>query len=336
MSNPVLVEVTRGGVVESRHRGAASVFDADGKARLQIGDTALPVFPRSAIKAVQALPLMESGAADALGLSDAEISLACASHSGEEFHVEAARSMLTKAGLDESALECGGHWSFVPRVMLDQARKFDATPDAICNNCSGKHAGFLCTAVHTGTEPRGYVYIDHKVQRDVRRALEEVTDAPHAEDHCGTDGCSIPTFAVPLDAMAQGFAKMATGAGFDAHRARAAARILSACMENPAHMAGTGRFCTRIMQLGKGRIFAKTGAEGVFCAALPDQGFGIALKCDDGTTRASECMMAALLVHLLPADDPLREGLEAMAHVTLKNWNGIEVGTIRPAGPLAG
>ena len=326
MTNPVLVELTRGSVVESRHRGAISVIDADGKTVLDIGDTSLPVFARSAIKAVQALPLLESGAADAYDFGDAELSLACSSHSGEDAHIEMAESMLRRAGRSEADLECGAHWASQEKVLIHQARTFAGEPGALCNNCSGKHSGFVCTAAHQGVDPKGYIKPEHQIMQSVKDALEDVTGALHSQDQCGLDGCSIPTYATPLTAMAHGFAKMATGQGLGAERAKAAKRLLNACMAAPFYMAGTDRFCTKLMELGQGRLFGKTGAEGVFCGAIPELGLGIALKCDDGASRASEAMMAAVVAHLLPEDDPLKMPLGQMAQPKLTNRNNFEVG----------
>ena len=329
MSNPVLVEVTRGPVVESRHRGAISVVDADGNVVLNIGDTARPVFARSAIKAVQALPFVESGAVDAFGFGNEEISLACSSHSGEDAHIDLARSMLERAGRSVKDLECGPHWSSHQEVLIHQARTRTSEPDALCNNCSGKHSGFICTAAHLGIEPKGYIEPGHAVMREVKAALEDVTGTAHAEDLRGTDGCSIPTYATPLSAMALGFAKMATGQGLNEMRAKAARRILNACMSAPFYMAGTKRFCTQIMELDQGRLFAKTGAEGVYCGAIPELGLGIALKCDDGSSRGAEIMMAAVMSQLLDAEDPLQPRLNEMSDRVLKNRNGFEVGYLR-------
>ena len=333
MTNPVLVEIFRGSTLESRHRGAVSVVDGDGVAVLDIGDTELPVFPRSAIKAIQALPLVESGAASAYGFGDAELSLACASHSGEAEHVRLARDMLSRAGLEETCLECGGHWSSQQWVLLDQSKIYDTTPPAICNNCSGKHTGFVCTATHLDIDIPGYIRPDHVIQETIKQALQSLTGALHDEDLCGTDGCSIPTYAIPLSSMALGFAKMVTGVGLAPQRAAAGKRIINACMAAPFYMAGTGRFCTDLMELGKGRLFAKTGAEGVFCGAVPELGLGIALKCDDGATRAAEAMMAAVIEKLLLKKDRLQPALQAMANSALTNWNGVNVGSIHTMIP---
>lgn len=334
MANPVLVEVTRGAVVESAHRGAVSVFDADGKPVWEIGDTARPVFPRSAVKAIQALPLLESGAADAYGFGDRELALACASHSGEPAHVELTQAMLAKAGLDKTALECGAHWpsSHVATIALARA---GSAPNPLHNNCSGKHAGFLCTCVHSGIAHGGYVKAGHALQEMVRDAMQSVTGAAHDVDHCGTDGCSIPTYAVPLKSFALGFARMATGRGFAPERAKAAKRLLSACMAEPFLVAGTGKADLALMRAAPGRIFVKTGAEGVYCAALPELGLGIALKCDDGASRASEVMIAAVLAKLLRSDEALAAKLAELAHPPVESRIGAKVGLLRPTAALA-
>ncbi|TIS50547.1 asparaginase [Mesorhizobium sp.] len=333
MSNPVLVEVLRGAVVESAHRGAVSVFDADGKPVWEIGDTTRPVFPRSAVKAIQALPLVESGAADAYGLGDRELALACASHSGEPAHVELAAAMLAKAGLDKSALECGAHWPSSHDATIALARG-GGTPNALHNNCSGKHSGFLCTCAHSGIEHRGYVKAGHALQDMVRDVMQSVTGAAHDVDHCGTDGCSIPTYAVPLKNFALGFARMVTGRGFLPERAKAAKRLLSACMAEPFLVAGTGKADLALMQAAPGRIFVKTGAEGVYCAAVPELGLGIALKCDDGAGRAAEVMIAAVLAKLLRSDEALAAKLTQLAHPPIESRIGAKVGTLRPTAAL--
>lgn len=334
MTDPVLVEVLRGGIVESVHRGAVAVYDGDGHVVMEIGDTARPVFPRSAVKAIQALPLVESGAADAFGFGDRELALACASHSGEPEHVELAASMLARAGLDETALECGAHWPTSQAATIELARSGrEAT--ALHNNCSGKHSGFLCTCRHVGLVHRGYVTAQHPFQAMIAETMAEVTGAAHGADNRGTDGCSIPTYAVPLASLAHGFARMATGTGLPPQRAAAAQRLLAACMAEPFYVAGTGRACTRLMQAAPGRIFVKTGAEGVFCAAVPEKGLGIAVKCDDGAGRAAEAVVSRILAGLFPDDAALAEMVAAVGNHETKNWNGIEVGRVRPAGPLA-
>ncbi|NRP71289.1 hypothetical protein ILFOPFJJ_02173 [Ensifer psoraleae] len=328
MSNPVLVEVTRGNLVESRHRGTVIVVDGDGNTVFSLGDTDAAVFPRSACKAMQALPLAESGAADAYRFGAKALALACASHSGEPEHVALAAEMLAAAGRDVDALECGAHWSFDQKTLIAQARSIEA-PSALHNNCSGKHAGFVCACCHSGTEVRGYVGYDHPIQQEIRGVMESLTGAILARDNCGVDGCSIPTYAVPLKGLAHGFAKMATGVGLAAERSRASRRLVEACMAEPFYVAGTKRACTRLMRAAPGRIFAKTGAEGVFCAAIPEKGVGIALKCEDGTTRAAEAMVAATLARFFADEPQIHTALMAQANHPMRNWNGMHVGDVR-------
>ncbi len=330
MSNPVVDEVLRGERVESAHRGAGAVVDADGRIAFTFGDIDRPVYPRSAVKALQALPLIESGAADRLGLTDAEIALACASHSGEEMHVALVSAMLAKAGRDASALECGAHWPLGETAARALARS-GQTPAALHNNCSGKHAGFVCLACADGIDPKGYVSPEHPVQRAVTEALADVTCAGLGEENRAIDGCSIPAYAIPLRALAHGFARFATGRGLEPERARAAARIRAAVAAHPAIVAGRGRFDTEVMTLVGARAFTKTGAEGVFCAALPELGLGLAVKADDGARRAAEVMIAALLARFGGFGD----ALDRFAAPKLFNWNGLAVGALRPAGPLA-
>lgn len=334
MTNPVTVEVTRGLLVESRHRGAVAVIDGDGKLVFSLGDIEAAVFPRSSCKAMQALPLVESGAADAYGFGDKELALACASHSGEDEHVALAASMLSRAGRDAEALECGAHWSFHQKTLIHQARTLEA-PTALHNNCSGKHAGFICACCHQDLDPKGYVGYQHPLQVEIRAAMESLTGAVLGAESCGTDGCSIPTYAVPLKSLAHGFAKMATGTGLEPLRAKASRRLIEACMAEPFYVAGSGRACTELMQIAPGRIFCKTGAEGVFCAAIPEKGIAITLKCEDGTTRAAEAMVAATLARFFETESEVHAALIAHTTKPMRNWNGIHVGDVRVTSALA-
>ncbi len=340
-SNPTLVNAFRGGIVESSHRGAVAVVDADGSLHSVWGDIERPIFPRSTVKVLQALPLVASGAADRFGLTDAELALACASHGGEPRHVETAAGMLAKAGVDLEALECGAHWPYHDgsiKAMAAAGRE----PSALNNNCSGKHSGFVCLGclMADGKDRRaflkGYVKPDHPVMREVTAALQASTGYDLTSAACGTDGCSIPTYAIPLRHLAHAFARIATGVGLSEGHARAARRLRAAVAAAPDMVAGTGRFDSRVMaQLGE-RVFCKVGAEGVYCAALPELGLGAAVKMDDGNTaRACEVVMAALIRRLLPLQGEDAALLDSMATLRMRNWNGIEVGSLQASPVLA-
>ncbi len=333
MTNPVLVEVTRGGLVESAHRGAIAVVDASGTVHSSIGDIERAIFPRSAVKMLQALPLVETGAAEALDFTPEELALACSSHNGEEVHVNTARVMLIKAGLDDEALECGPQW---PARDADRAALIcnGESPCALHNNCSGKHAGFLGLARVMGVPTKGYVEPDHPVQQEIRAVMEEMTGASLVADKCGIDGCSIPTWATPLSGLARAFACLGTGEGLEPNRGLAAATLYDACTCHPHMVAGTGRFCTDVIAGFSQRVYVKTGAEGVFCASIPELGLGVALKCDDGTTRASEAMMAGVISALMLADEDEAAVLARFHHAPIKTRRGVSVGEIRTVPEL--
>ena len=261
-------------------------------------------------------------------MSDVEIALACASHSGEERHVALASAMLAKAGRGAAALECGGALAAGEAAARALARSGRA-PSALHNNCSGKHAGFVCLACAERLDPKGYVEPCHTVQKAVTEALASMTGTRLGPENRAIDGCSIPTYAIPLRALAQGFARFATGAGLGPERARAAQRIRAAVAANPWAVAGEGRFDTDVMTLLRARVFVKTGAEGVYCAALPELGLGLAVKAEDGGRRAGEIMIAALLARFGGFSD----ALAPFVTPTLANWRGVTVGALRPAGP---
>ena len=330
MTNPELIEVTRGKLVESRHRGAIAVMAGDGRAVLRLGDTQGPVYPRSAVKVMQTIPLLTSGAAGAYGFGDAELALACSSHNGEPRHVDLAASMLERTGLDQGALECGTHQPFLERaarnLMLSAGK-----PSPLHNNCSGKHAGMLAVARHLKEPYAGYVRPDHAVQRRIARIMTELTGVVASDDTCGTDGCSVPTWGVPLEALALAFARLAAGQGASAEHLTAGKRLMAACMAEPGMVAGEKRFCTDVMEALGPVAFVKTGAEGVYCAALPELGLGIALKIDDGASRASEAATANVLAALLPSQAAL---LARWATRPVRSVAGNDVGEIRPSADL--
>ncbi len=319
MTNPIIAEVTRGTIVESRHRGAFVVCDTAGKIIASAGDLATPIYPRSAIKAFQCLPVLESGAADAFKLNDAEIALCCSSHNGEAEHVRVARSILHKAGIAETCYECGAHWPSYRNAAYELVRAGQTAQD-VHNNCSGKHAGMLALAKHLGVAAQNYVKPDHPVQRAIAKTIERLCEVDLATAPMGVDGCSVPTWAMPLKNMALGFARLST--------LEAGARIIAAARVHPFLIAGTGKFDTRVMQAIP-RLFIKYGAEGVYCGSIAHAGLGFAVKTDDGASRAVEVAVAAVLAKLDVWNPEEVTQLKSFQHETLSNWKKIEVGEVR-------
>jgi len=327
MANPVLIEVTRGSLVESQHSGAIAVARSSGELALGMGDLKRPMFARSAIKSLQCLPLIESGAADRYNFGAAEIALACASHTGAARHATIAASMLTSIGLNEQCLCCGVQTPMgeaAARALFASGGK----PSQLHNNCSGKHAGMLATALHLSEPIAGYANADHPVQKRIAKVLQQATGLPFGPETIGYDGCSVPTWAMPLGAMAALFAKLATGEGLPAARRDAIQRIMKSCWQEPDLVAGPGRADTVVMAKLPGQVFMKTGAEGVYCGSLPELGLGFALKIDDGATRASAATAMALVERLVPGASGL------MNRRTITNRRGEQVGEIRNAAAL--
>jgi L-asparaginase II len=319
--NPILSQILRGASVESYHRGAFCVSDAQGNISQASGDVKRNIFPRSAIKAFQCVPVIETGAADRFGFSPEEIALCCASHSGEAEHVRVAAAMLRKIGIDETAYECGNHW---PERMADKIvlARANQQPRAIHNNCSGKHAGMLAVAKQLLAPFQGYTLVTHPVQQAVARVLDRYCDADTAHAPKGIDGCSVPTWALPLENLARGFAKLFVESNATGQR------IAQAVGSNPFMIAGTKKFDTSIMQ-ALPRLFIKVGAEGVYCGAIPHAALGFALKIDDGAVRGAEVAIAKLLADLDCWTVEEKAILAGFTHVTLSNWRSLEVGQAR-------
>ncbi len=322
MANPILVEMLRGERVESWHRGSVAIAGSDGRLAFAMGEVHRPVYPRSAIKAIQCLPLIETGAADRFGFGAAEIALACASHSGTERHVNVAARMLAKAELDATALGCGAHEPLSAAAARDLIERRQS-PTPLHNNCSGKHAGMLATAVHMREPVADYWHPDHPVQERIAGALEDLTGIRLGSDRLGIDGCSAPNWAIPLANLARAFARLATGEGLSPERRAAAQRVFQSCWAEPELVAGPQRLDTELMTRLPGALFLKTGAEGVYCGAVPAHGLGFALKIDDGAKRASELAVKALVRRLAP------QAGELSVDQTLPNWRGLAAARIR-------
>ncbi|HQZ13705.1 MAG TPA: asparaginase [Devosia sp.] len=332
-ANPILVEQTRGTWVENRHRGAFVVADAEGNVIAAAGDVSRPVFPRSAVKSIQALAMFSSGAASQFDLSSEELALACASHHGEDVHVSGVTAFLGHLHLGSSDLECGAHQPS-NAAARDALRAAGQKPSALHNNCSGKHSGMLSVARALGVDTAGYVGREHAVQREVRRVIEAVVGDELHVDRCGTDGCSIPTWAAPLSGFAQGFARMATGRGLDPDMAAAAERVFDAATSHPLLVAGSGHFDTLVMEAFGGRLMQKGGAEGVQCGAIRSKGWGYALKIDDGNMAASVTVVAELIAALADPDERQLAVLAPFRRPVISNARKLAVGEMRGSDEL--
>ncbi len=316
--------------MESQHLGHAVVCNAAGEVVESWGNADEVILPRSSAKMLQALPLVESGAADAMGLTPAQLALACASHEGAHIHTGPVAAWLGEMGLTAADLCCG------PQFPRDRVAKKEliCSGDTACkihNNCSGKHAGFLTLARHMGADLADYVAPDHPVQQAAKLAFEELTgmDSPGF----GIDGCSAPNHATSLTGMARAMAAFASAVEGNSTRDTAMVRLREAMMAHPDLVAGEGRACTELMRAMPGKAAVKTGAEAFFIAILPEQGLGVALKINDGSTRASECAIAAILARLGIADpaDPL---VKKRLNPRQLNFAGLDTGEIRPAADL--
>ncbi|QIE56463.1 asparaginase [Pikeienuella piscinae] len=297
--NPVLVARQRAGFVERVHHGRVAIVDGrspEGALAAALGDVGSAFLPRSSCKILQALPMVESGAADAAKLSPRHLALSCASHQGSDAHATFAGEWLREMGFSETDLMCGAQESGDAATRERMIRAGEA-PSQLHNNCSGKHSGFLCQAKHLRASAENYVSPDHPVQKAVAAATAELAGeeiAGHA-----IDGCSAPNFALSLTGLARAAARIAAAeTALAGVRLDAAIRLRSAMAAHPFEVAGEGRCCTGLMRAGEGRFAVKTGAEGAFIAILPEMGLGVALKIDDGNTPAAECAMTGILVAL--------------------------------------
>lgn len=321
-----MVEIWRGPVCESRHSGFAVVSNAQGEVIDGWGDIDTVVLPRSAIKMIQGLPLVASGAADAKGLSVSQLAFACASHNGDPIHVAKARDWLDTLGLADDDLICGTQEP-MGRASRRKMLVAGEEPCRVHNNCSGKHCGFLTLAQHIGGDAN-YVDPDHPVQKAALDAFETVTG--ETSPGYGIDGCSAPNFATTMRGLGRAMGYFA-GAREDGDALESAAfRLASAMRTHPELVAGEGRPCTELMRAAKGKASIKFGAEGVFTVIVPDQGLGMALKIADGATRAADSAVASLLVKygVVDAADP---AVAKCLNPPVKNWDGLVTGEIKPA-----
>lgn len=326
--NPVVVRVWRGDWVESQHRGAWALVDATGRVVESAGDVRAGIFARSSLKSLQALPLLESGAADHFGLGEVEVALALSSHNGESCHTEPVASLLARLGLSAEALRCGAQPPTDPRARAELHRRGEKA-SALHNNCSGKHAGFLCLARHLGAEPEGYLDPQSPVQLAVRAAVEEMTGVQTGELETAIDGCSAPTFRLPLVRLATAIARVANPQAQTPLRRAACERMLDAAGRHPELIAGHHkRLCTDISRVSRGRLFPKIGGEAVYVIGFCGQDRGLAVKIDDGDTRGLHPLVIGLCERFGFLDPNELAQLAAWRAGALRNWAGLEVGRI--------
>jgi L-asparaginase II len=330
---PILVEVRRGAIVESRHRGAIVVADPEGRVITHLGNDALVTSTRSTIKPIQAIPLITSGAADHFSVDERELAVVCASHEGESIHTETVAGMLARAGLDESALRCGAHAPY----NEETAKRLEASGqpfNQLHNNCSGKHTGMLMTAVLRALPVDDYVSAEHPVQREIISTFARLADL---EENLpiAVDGCAAPTFGVPLRSLAVAFARLVGQWDTDALVSGAASRIVAAMINHPEMVGGTkGRFDTELLRAAHGKLICKIGAEAAYsvgvlpCEQFP-RGAGIALKMEDGSYRGLGPTVVETLAQLGILNEKETGQLAAFHQPTVQNRRGATVGEVR-------
>jgi L-asparaginase II len=295
------------------------------------GNTNYATYPRSAIKMLQALPLVESGAADKFSLNDEWLALACASHRGEKKHLEALGAWAQKIGVPETALACGPHLPYNEAAAHEFIRH-NRKPTSFCNNCAGKHLGLISTCIHVGEDYHGYEKYEHGAQKRLRHILTETMKVDHGIIPQAVDGCGIQTYVVPLHAIAVG---MSTFINHNAAplRKNAAQRLVRAVSNNPFYVAGSDDFTTSVIEKTQGRSIIKGGAEGVFAGFLPDKKVAFALKVADGAGRAAQFAASQVLLHLGGMNLDEGKSLSKFTQPHITNWKGDVVGTLRIAKP---
>jgi L-asparaginase II len=324
-----VIEVVRGGVVESRHAVHVAVTDSSGRLVAATGDARSRTFYRSAAKPFQALPLVEDGVVDRFGITGEELAVCCASHEAEPGHVAAAHSVLRKAGLDETDLRCGPHAPFSESEARELVRRGEE-PRPIHNNCSGKHAGMLALAVARGWDCEGYHREEHPVQQRMRAEVVRWAELPDGQVGSAVDGCGVTCFSLPLAAMAASFARFAAAAA----RGEPAVTVISAMTDHPFMVGGTGRTCTEVMERTGPRAFVKLGAEGVYGGGLVEEGIGFAIKVEDGAHRAVDVALLRVLEKLGALGRSDLEALDHRRRPVVSNTRGEAVGEIRASFQL--
>jgi len=328
-----LAVVTRGDHVESVHFGAVAVVDRDGRLLFSAGDPHTPVFTRSTLKPLQALPFVRDGGPARFGYSRDQVALLCASHSGEPRHVAAVGDMLARAGFDADALQCGTHAPGFYEVRGDTPPPPPWSP--LAHNCSGKHAGMLAACAMHGWPHADYLAFDHPLQRAIRAAVAGFCDLPEGSLVAGIDGCSAPNYAVPLSSLARAFARLAAGSPAEDPFGIAAATLRDAMLGAPEMVSGQGRTDARLMEVGRGDWVAKIGAEGVQALGVASRGIGVAVKVADGGRRGLLPATVATLAQAGLAGPDQRAALESLCRPSVRNYRRTVTGSIEPVVSLA-
>ncbi|GIP23431.1 asparaginase [Paenibacillus sp. J22TS3] len=329
----VLVTVSRGANLESVHRGSIAVVDLQGNLLFSVGDPGRSLYARSAFKPIQAVPLVESGAADHYGFNEHELAVCCGSHNGEPMHTRTVHSILDKLGFTEEALTCGVHPPYM-KSTYEELLRSGGHPSPIHNNCSGNHAGLLALAKYMGSDPHLYRNPDHPVQLRVREMLRELAGVQEDEISSAVDGCGIPTLMLPLNRLAAAYAQLGDPSALAPERASAIKRVTGAMVAHPEMVSGTGEYDSDVTRVLGGKVIAKVGAEGVHCTALLNQGIGIALKIDDGNSRAAYPAALEVLRQLGVLASGEQQLLDAHLTPVVRNHLGETVGRIEPVFTL--
>ena len=325
----LLVAVERGPLVESIHRGDIAIVKSNGEVITSVGDIEKVIYARSSMKPMQTIPIIETGAADHFQFDDADLALACASHNGEKQHTERVASILSRLELDVNDLKCGVHpprWREAYEELIRNGD--DITP--IHNNCSGKHVGMLATAKFMKEQIEDYYDVEHPVQRRILSVISELTDVPVKDIQIGIDGCGVPVHGIPLRNLALGFARMADPSELEESRQQSIRRVTSAMMNAPEMVGGTSRFCSDFMRQMGGKMFGKVGAEGVYCVGVPKAGIGIAVKIEDGESRATSVVIMEILSQMDLIDEHEAKALESYHFPPLLNAREEKVGMLKP------
>ena len=336
------MEVRRGSITESRHRGHIVAIDVDERIVAQLGSPETITYLRSSAKPFQAIPLITSGAADRFHFNAKEIAIACGSHNGDPIHIETVKGMLSKIGLDASALKCGAHEPYSSEAAR-RLRERGEEPTALHNNCSGKHAGMLALALHLGASVETYDQADNEVQQQIASSISQFSGVPVEDIAIGIDGCGVPVHAMPVKAMATMYARLVMPPDNFDQRTRAACEQITTAMMAYREMIGgeTESLDTALMRAAPARLIAKAGAEGLFTAGIMPceeypRGLGLALKIEDGDkgSRARRPAAVETLRQLGLLSETALNALSPYAKSYLRNHRGERVGEVVAAFEL--